>query len=185
MTRPIISSLFKIIYRPKVIGIANIPVDEPVIFAGNHTNNLDCLLLISSTKKVIHFLGKHTLFKGPQKIVFKSMGVISVDRTKKKNSLAVQEAVAVLNKGESVGIFPEGTINRTDNLLMDFKYGAVSIAKKAGVKIVPFAIKGKYIPFMNDLTITFNRLIEPAEDLTPINQVLFNTVKNMLKRVIK
>lgn len=183
--RPLISIFLKVIYHPRVIGKENIPENEPVIFAGNHTNSLDCILLISSTKKVIHFLGKHTLFKGPKKIIFKNMGVISVDRTKKKNDDAVREAVEFLNEGDSVGIFPEGTINRTDSLLMDFKYGAVSIANKAGVKIVPFAIKGKYRPFKNDLVVTFGEPIETQTDLVVSNQKLFNAVKNMLKRVIK
>ena len=72
ITRPIITSLFKIIYRPEIIGKENIPKEGKIVLAGNHTNNFDCLLLISSTKRTIHFLAKDELVKGAKKIIFKN-----------------------------------------------------------------------------------------------------------------
>ena len=62
--RPIITFLFKMLYRPKILGNENIPKTGRIILAGNHTNNLDCAMLISSTKRNIHFLAKAELFKG-------------------------------------------------------------------------------------------------------------------------
>ena len=73
-------------------------------------------------------------------------GVIPVDR-KNKNPEAKNEAIENLKKGNIVCIFPEGTINKTKEDIMSFKYGASSIAYKAGVPIVPFAIVNKPKPF--------------------------------------
>ena len=58
ITRPVIKVLFIAIFRPTYKGLKNIPKEGRVVLAGNHTSNLDCLLLISSTKRTIHFLAK-------------------------------------------------------------------------------------------------------------------------------
>ena len=52
-----------------------------VVLGGNHTSNLDCLLLISSTKRKIHFLAKDSLIKGKFGFIFKNMGIIPVNRS--------------------------------------------------------------------------------------------------------
>ena len=70
IVRPIVSIWFKIFYKPKYIGLNNIPDNESIILAGNHKNNLDCIYLMSSTKRPIHFLAKQELFKGIKKIIF-------------------------------------------------------------------------------------------------------------------
>ncbi len=67
MVRPIVTFLFKFLYRPQIIGKEYIPKEGRIIIAGNHTNNLDCILLISSTKRCIHFLAKDELYKGVKK----------------------------------------------------------------------------------------------------------------------
>ena len=45
--RPMITGLFKTFFTPKIVGKENIPISGRIILAGNHTNNFDCLLLIS------------------------------------------------------------------------------------------------------------------------------------------
>ena len=83
IVRPILKFLFLNIYRPKIIGSENIPKESRIILAGNHTNNFDCVLLMSSTKRCIHFLAKVELFKGFKKVIFSNLGLIPVDRSKK------------------------------------------------------------------------------------------------------
>lgn len=109
--RYVVKFYTKIVYNPTYIGLENIPKEGRVILAGNHTNNFDCIVLMSSTKRCIHFLGKHTLFKGPKKLLFENMGVIPVNRNI-KDSNCLKEARKVLNDDGVIGIFPEGTINR-------------------------------------------------------------------------
>lgn len=79
-TRPIITFLFKLFFRPQIKGQENI-LDNNCVLAGNHTSILDCLLLISSTKRSIHFLAKKELWDFPKGIIFSHMGLIPVDRT--------------------------------------------------------------------------------------------------------
>lgn len=56
------------------------------------------------------------------------MGCIPVDR-KIHDENAKSEAIEVLKNNEVIGIFPEGTVNRTNDIILPFKYGAVSFAK--------------------------------------------------------
>ena len=78
--RPIIKLLMMVIFHPKYIGLDNIPKDGSIVLVGNHTNYLDCILLISCTKRTIHFLGKDSLSKGIKGLIFKNMGLIFVNR---------------------------------------------------------------------------------------------------------
>ena len=87
LVRPIVTVLFKVLYRPKIEGKENIRPNGRVILAGNHTNNFDSPLLISSTKRNIHFLAKVELFSGIKKVFFDNMGLIPVDRSKKDHNV--------------------------------------------------------------------------------------------------
>jgi len=163
--RPIITFLFKLIYRPTIIGKDNILQNEKIILAGNHTNYLDCLLLIASTKRTIHFVAKKELSKGLFSIIFKNMGLIFVNR-KEKNKDSIKEAENYLKNNKVLGIFPEGTINRTIEPILPFKYGVVKIAKDTNSYIVPFVIKGKYKILKRNITITFYKAYKIKSDLT-------------------
>ena len=155
--RPIIKYFMKIFYRPKIIGMENIPKEGRIILAGNHTNIFDCLLLISSTKRSIHFLAKDELWKGIKKILFSNLGLIPVNR-RQKDHKALETAYSYLREEELIGIFPEGTIGK--NGILPFKMGAVKMASVTNTKIVPFAITGKYRIFFNDLKIVFGKQIK-------------------------
>lgn len=154
--RPIITVLFKILYTPKIIGKENIKKEGKLILAGNHTNNFDCLLLISSTKRDIHFLAKSELFVGFKKILFSNMGLIPVDRSK-KNPKALLDACGYLKNNKLIGIFPEGTFGK--NELLPFKQGAVKMAYETNTPIIPFSITGTYKLFSKDLKVVFGKPI--------------------------
>ena len=141
--RPILTFLFKAIYKPKIIGKENILEKEGIILAGNHTHNFDCLALISSTKRPIHFFAKIELFKGPFGFIFKSLGLIPVDR-KKKNQNALHKGYDYLKNDMVIGIFPEATYHKKEGSLLPFKIGAVKMAYETKKKIIPFAVIGKY-----------------------------------------
>ena len=162
--RPVITCLFKIFYRPVIIGGENIPKEGRVVLAGNHTNNLDCILLISSTKRCIHFLAKDELYKGFKKILFKNMGIIPVNRrVKDRNSLI--KAKEFLEKEYCIGIFPEGTFNRSENLILPFKIGAVKMSHDTNSDIIPFVIKGKYKMFRKSVKIIFLKPFKAKGDV--------------------
>lgn len=178
LTRPIITFLFKLIYKPTFKGLENIPKKGAIILAGNHTSSFDPLLLISSTKRSIHFLAKLELFKGPKKIIFNNMGLIPVDR-KNKTTKPLEQAKRYLDIGAVVLIFPEGTTEKNKGLLK-FKTGSVVLAKNTNTKIVPFVIKGKYKPFKGGITLEFLESIKVSGDINHENDRLRDIIsKNM------
>lgn len=180
--RPIVTAFMKIVYRPQIINKENIPKTERLVLAGTHTNFFDCLLLISSTKRCIHFLAKDSLMKGIKGILFKNMAIIPVNRSI-KDKWALSTAEEFLEKEKLIGIFPEGTINRTDDVIMPFKIGAVKMASDTHSTITPFAIVGEYKPFKKGLTIVFGKpyKITAHEDLTDENEILMDKVKELIK----
>lgn len=181
IVRPVICTLFKVCYRPTIVGADFIPKEGKIVLAGNHTNNFDCLLLISSTKRTIHFLAKNSLMKGMKKILFKGMGIIPVDRSKKDKE-ALSKAIEFLEDEKVIGIFPEGTINRTDDITMPFKYGAVKMANVTKSSIVPFVITGKYKLFQKSIRIEFLEPISIGEDLETENQKLREKISLVLEK---
>ena len=181
ITRPLIKVFMKIFFCPTYIGTELIPTDVNFILAGNHTSYLDPLLLMSSTNKTIHFLAKDSLAKGIKGLLFRSMGIIPVNRKiHDKNALKTAEE-ELLNK-KVIGIFPEGTINRTDEVTISFKIGAVKMAQDTDALLVPFTITGKYKLFRKSVTIEFYSPYKVKEDLTIENDRLRNFIGNELKR---
>lgn len=179
--RIFITLFMKVFYRVEYINKENIKDNESIILAGNHKSNLDCLLLISSTKRMIRFLAKKELLKH-FKWIFINMGIIPVDRNA-KNKKAIDEASNVLKMNGVVGIFPEGTFNKTPYVIMPFKYGVVKLAKETNCKIVPFAIVNDYKFLRKSVKIIFGEgyYLKKKDDLKYENIVLMNKVINLLR----
>lgn len=180
--KPLITMFYKVVFRPHVEGLENIPEKGRIILAGNHTSNYDGPLLISVVKRNVHFLAKKELWRGPKKIIFANLGLIPVDRsTKDHNALITAEKY--LNEDLVIGIFPEGTTEKTGELLR-FKIGAVKMAKDTNTKIVPFVITGKYKPLKNNLQIKFLKPIVIKKDLEEENGRLRNIIKEERERML-
>lgn len=180
--RPFIAIPLKFFVHPKVIGYENIPKEGRCIIAGNHTNNLDSVTIAGICHRVVHFLAKDSLLKGWKKPLFKGMGIIPVNRSiHDKNAL--NNAIISLNEEKLIGIFPESTINRTEDTILPFKIGAVKMAAETGAPIVPFVITGKYKLFSKDLCIEFLKPIKitKKEDLTKDNEKLMKIISKKLE----
>ncbi len=179
VVKPLVVFLVYLLYRPKVIGRENIPKTGRVLLAGNHTKWLDPVVLVAVQPRVIHFLAKIELFHGFTKWIVKGMGCVPVNR-KIHDKNALQGAIDFLNKDLSVAIFPEGTINRTNDVIMPFKIGAVKACKEANAPLVPFVITGKYKLFRRGIQIEFLKPIKIKDDLEKENEKFMNIVKNKL-----
>lgn len=176
--RPIAKFIFKILYCPKIINRDYIPKEGRIILAGNHTNNFDCILLLSSTKRVIHFLAKDELFQGKKKFFFSRLGLVPVNR-REKDPKAMKSSIDYLKENKVIGIFPEGTFNKTKDIVMPFKYGAVAMASKTKTKIIPFSITGKYKLFSKP-TICFGKPYSVSKDLEKENKILMTKVSDLI-----
>ncbi len=177
--RVLVSFIFKILYRPCIVGGEYIIESGPLVLAGNHTSNLDCFLLISSVNRQVHFLGKDSLFKGVLKPIMKLMGVIPVNR-KIHDKDALNSAVKCLNNNQVIGIFPEGTINKTSDVVMPFKIGAVKMSKDTGSNIIPFIITGQYKLFRKSIKIEFLKPYRVMGDLELENKKLMSIIGNKI-----
>lgn len=179
--RPIVYLIFKIVYKPTIINKENIPKRGRCILAGTHTNNLDFITVGMGTKRVVRYVAKDELMKGPKKYFFKAVGIIPVNRRIHDKSV-IPTCVNLLNQEELVGIFPEGTINRTKDIIMPFKKGAVAMSIKSKSKIVPFAINGNYK--RGKLKIIFGEAYYPkTKDIEKETKVLEDKVIDLIKKV--
>ena len=183
LSRFILGPLFKLYYNPKIINKEYIPKDGPIVIAGNHRHLYDQCLTIIATKRVIHYLAKKEYFdKLSTRWFFKGCGCISVNRAT-KYPLAKKLALDVLCDGGAIGIFPEGTRNRTKEILLPFKYGAVSLAKKTNALIIPFAITGEYKFRSKNLTITYGKPFKVEDmSLDDANNKLESIVKKLMSK---
>ena len=138
--------VLRLLYRPKLAGLENIPADGPAILAANHQSFLDDLLLplVVPGRKVV-FLAKADYFdKWYLRWFFKGANVIPVRR---ENASAAEAAlntgVTALRDGNLVGIFPEGT-RSPDFRLYRGKTGVARMALEAQVPVIPVAILGTF-----------------------------------------
>ncbi len=179
LVEPIAHVLMIIWCQPKFINKEVIPKEGAIILAGNHKMAFDPVLVANSTKRTVHFLAKDVFFKGFKGFLFRSAGTLPV-RVGKVHKDSFKSATQILEQGKAIGIFPEGTRNRTDNLLLPFKRGAVTLAKETGTKIIPFAISGKYRPF-HGLTIEYGQPIDISNmELQEANELLKEKVTELL-----
>lgn len=178
--RPL-GAIFKAIYKPTIIGENHIPKTGRIILAGNHTNYFDCILVGCATERCVHYLAKDELMKGPLKVIFKNMGIIPVNR-RTKDKAALDTAISYLNDEKLIGIFPEGTINRTEDIIMPFRFGAVKMASETATPIIPFVITGKYEPFKKNIKIQFMEPITVSDNLEESNKKLMEIVANELTK---
>ena len=178
--RPIITFFVKKVLKVKYYHTRNIPRKGPYILVGNHKSNFDCLTIIGAVDETVHFLAKRELIDGKLGFFFKRMGIIPVDR-RSKNKAAMDTAREVLGNGGVIGIFPEGTFNKTEYIVMPFKMGSVKLAYDTNVSIIPFAIIGKYKLFGHTQVIFGRPYKLKTTDLKGENITLMNKVIRLMK----
>lgn len=184
--KPILSPIFKFYYNPKVKNAEIIPKEGPIIIVGNHKHLMDQCSVIISTKRIIHYMAKKEYFDGKFAWFFSSVGCISVNR-EAHDGVAKNEAIEILKKGGAIGLFPEGTRNKTNNkLLLPFKFGAVSMAKKTNATIIPCAVTGDYKFRSKNLMIRFGKPIKVEnEDLENANNLIYNEIEKLIRENLK
>lgn len=179
IVRPIVAFLIRLLFRPQVEGLENIPKDGRVLLAGNHTKWLDPVMLVGVQKRQIHFLAKEELFHGITKFIVKGMGCVPVNR-KIHDKNALHSAYQFLEKDLCIGIFPEGTINRTDDVIMPFKMGAVKACYTTKSQLVPFVVTGKYKLFRRGIRVEFLKPLKIGSNLEKENERFMKIVRDRL-----
>ena len=142
--RGFFGGFFKLVYRVKIVGKENEITDKPYIVCANHTSLMDVVMLVISFKGQIHFMAKKEIFKVPILRSFvKAMGGFPIDR-KGSDVAAIKKTISMLNEGNNIGIFPQGTRRPFENPRdTEVKDGIGMIASRAGVGFMPVYIKTK------------------------------------------
>ncbi len=127
--------------RARVVGKHNIPKSGPFLLAPIHRSNIDTPLAAAVTSRRMRFMGKDTIWKvKPIGWIISSLGAFPVTRGSADRE-ALKRCIAVLESGEPLVLFPEGT-RQSGPLVQPLFDGAAYVAVKAGVPIIPVGIGG-------------------------------------------
>lgn len=143
--------------KVNVVGKENIP-KEACVFISNHQSILDIPVLFYGAHRVMGFIAKKELLKVP--VIgywLKVAHCVPIDRENVREAIKViQIGSENLLKGDSMGIFPEGT-RAKDGIMKPLKKGSLKLATKAKAPIVPVTINGTYKAY------ELNKKIQSAE----------------------
>ncbi|EHN74305.1 lysophospholipid acyltransferase family protein [Streptomyces coelicoflavus] len=170
----LLGPLLRVAFRPRIEGLDHVPGSGAAIVAGNHLSFSDHFLMPAVLRRRITFLAKAEYFTGPglkgrlTAFFFRSAGQIPVDRSgKEAGRAAIREGLGVLDRGELLGIYPEGTRSH-DGRLYKGKVGVAVMALRAGVPVVPCAMIGTFeaqppgrkIPKLHPVVIRFGEPLD-------------------------
>jgi len=184
LVKTIVHFLYPKFYRQiEVRGLDNVPVDEPLIFAGNHQNGvMDPVAIILFQKEPIVYMARADIFKSPiNRMLLRFIKVTPVYRIRDgfenltKNDQQIKEAINVLLDRKRLGVMPEGNHGENHTLrplvkgLFRIGYQAeIQLKNRAHVKIIPVGIDYNFYQHAgSDLVLTYGKPIE-VKDFLPI-----------------
>lgn len=142
----ILGPLLRVLFRPWVRGLENIPASGAAILASNHLSFSDSIFLPLQSRRPVVFLAKSEYFTGKgikgalTRWFFKSTGQLPIDRSGGKASEAsLNTGLSVLGSGQVLGIYPEGT-RSPDGRLYRGRTGIARMALEAKVPVIPVAM---------------------------------------------
>ena len=108
----VLGILFKIFLRLEVHGAENIPKTGPLVIASNHLSLLDPPVIGVAAPRKVHFMAKRELFVPVLGYIYKTLGAFPVNRGGADRA-AIKHGIEILQSGEVLAIFPEGTRSKT------------------------------------------------------------------------
>lgn len=128
--------------RLTIIGEENVPKDEPVLYIGNHRSYFDIIITYARCPRLTGYVAKSTMEKVPLLSTWmKRLHCLFINREDVKEALkTILTGIDNIKNGISMCIFPEGTRNKSEELMLPFKEGSFKMAEKTGCAIVPMAI---------------------------------------------
>lgn len=190
---PILMALF----RPKVSGLRNVPNSGPLIIASNHLSFSDSIFMPLVVPRKVTFLAKSEYFTSPglkgfiKKITFIALGQVPVDRSGGRASeAALITGLRVLERGDCIGIYPEGT-RSPDGRLYKGRTGIARMALESGAPVVPVAMHntadiqptGKVVPRVRQVEMIFGEPMYFNGD--PSNQQQLREITDEIMRAIQ
>ncbi len=169
-------------------GEEKLPEDKRFFFVGNHRSIFDPMIAMLSFKDLdLAFVSKKENIDIPfgGRLMLAS-GCIPLDRDNNRSAIkSIKEASSRISEDiSSIGIYPEGGINKTDELLLPFHSGSFKIATKTGAPIVVAAVRNsdtlcrRFLFTSTDVYLDIIRVVQPDEYSGMTTQEISNTVWN-------
>lgn len=138
--------ILKTVFRPWVVGSENLPASGPVIIVGNHLSVVDSFFMPLMVSRRVSFLAKSDYFTGKGlkgwfvKNFMLAVGQIPIDRSGGKASEAsLNTGLAVLEQGDVLALYPEGT-RSPDARLYRGRTGVARLVLESGAVVVPIVM---------------------------------------------
>jgi 1-acyl-sn-glycerol-3-phosphate acyltransferase len=166
--RALVLVVSKLLFRETFEGRENIPNDRPFVLAPVHRSFLDFALVAGVTKRRMRYMGKAELWKNKLFGKFISaLGAFPVHRGGADRE-ALRRSIEVIEAGEPLVLFPEGT-RRSGPVVENLFEGAAFVAARTGVPVIPVGIggseramqKGKKLPRPVKVHVIIGTPIEP------------------------
>lgn len=171
LLRFIVWILVHLVYRLKVEGEDHVPDEGAALIVANHVSFVDALVIMAACRRPIRFVMDHRIFRWPiLSFVFRTSGAIPIASAKEDPAMmerAFYQVAEALERGEVVGLFPEGGIT-ADGELAPFRPGVARILERDPVPVIPMALRGLWGSF-------FSRKDGPAMS-KPFRRGLFNRI---------
>lgn len=167
--RAVLMPIVRLLYRPRIVGRANVPKSGRIILASNHLSFIDSIAIPVVAPRRVQFLAKSSYFDGPglrgwiSRTFFTSIGAVAVERGA---GAAAQEALdagrRILETESAFAIYPEGT-RSIDGRLYRGRTGVAWLALSTGAPVVPVGLigtdelmpVGSSVPKLKRVTVVF------------------------------
>ena len=196
ITVPLLVKLARVEINVGGMDIDDIPKDTRALFVCNHIHDFDPIIMLDVFKDYdIGFIGKKEIFKNMSLVgdIMHKLYCLPIDRENNREAAkTIINAIKILKEDKaSIGVFPEGYTNRTEEILLPFRNGAFKIACKAQVPIVVCTVKGtKEIPkrmFRKKTVVNFcvADVIYPEQFESLNTQELGYRIRNIMETELK
>jgi len=139
--RAILVPFFRIYFRLESIGSEHLPRSGPLLLASNHRSFLDPFVIGAMARRPVYYVAKRELFQSRlQAWILNGLGAFPIDRGASDQD-AMATAREILERGDCVVIFPEGTRVRPGPLGKAHS-GVGRLALETGTRVVPLAVIG-------------------------------------------
>lgn len=188
--RAIVAVVVKVMFKFRVEGLENIKPEDKFIVCANHRTNFDPIFVGVAIKgRELNFMAKDELFKNKfVGFLLSHLGAIGIKRgTGDKDALS--RCTEVLNNGELLVVFPEGTRSK-DGKLLKAKSGSAVLAQSTKSDVLPVAISfGKKLSFRTTVTVKIGEIVKHEElgfkgeshrELKVATNIIMSKIANLL-----